>query len=68
MRVKCGALTAPWLYEGEIAVYQLSDVSIKNKCDKSMSDLLKKSKESKEILKIIFLPEQSPASTRPDLR
>ena len=55
-------------YEGEIVVYQLSAVSIKNKCDKSMSELLKKSKESKEILKIISLPVRFPASIRPDLR
>ena len=42
---------APSLYEGEIVVYQLSELSIKNKCDKSMSELLKILKESKEILK-----------------
>ena len=42
---------APSLYEGEIVVYQLSEFSIKNKCDKSMSELLKILKESKEILK-----------------
>ena len=59
---------APSLYEGEIVVYQLSEFSIKNKCDKSMSELLKKSKESKEILKIISLPVRFPASIRPDLR